>query len=508
MWRCLSRTGVAGVLAVAVCALGVDRAGADGHNRIVATDIFGPQAGWALETDDAFVLTNAGCLEALTRRDADGALRPALAESWTRHSPTEWDFAIRPGVVFQDGTPLTAAVVSDALNALLAATAPPRAFSPKRVASVEAVGPMTVRIATPAPSVLLPARVAAPNTGILSPAAFAGATVDPVGHCTGPFEIVEYLPLQAVRLKRNDNYWGGPVSLEAGELRFIPEGSVRATQLRTGEAQISLRLPISEVIGLQSEPDIEVRSVAQARTTGLYINNAKAPLDDANVRRAIQHAIDTAAIAAAVYEGAARPAVGPFGPDDPWAPADAAAVPQDRTRARQYLTEAGVDPGSLDLVLLAYTERPELPDLAAVVQAQLGDIGIAVELKVANYATLEPDLMAGDFDMFLMSRGYLTDVADPIGFLTADYSCGGGFNLSQFCDSALDDKIDAAVATEDTQARHALYREIGGELHSRAVTVYVVHQQRNDGMAARVRNYRVHPDGHYLFTPDLALAPE
>ena len=225
VWRCLSRTGVAGVLAVAVCALGVDRAGADGHNRIVATDIFGPQAGWALETDDAFVLTNAGCLEALTRRDADGALRPALAESWTRHSPTEWDFAIRPGVVFQDGTPLTAAVVSDALNALLAATAPPRAFSPKRVASVEAVGPMTVRIATPAPSVLLPARVAAPNTGILSPAAFAGATVDPVGHCTGPFEIVEYLPLQAVRLKRNDNYWGGPVSLEAGELRFIPEGS-------------------------------------------------------------------------------------------------------------------------------------------------------------------------------------------------------------------------------------------------------------------------------------------
>ena len=53
--------------------------------------------GWAMETDDAYILARAGCVESLTRRTADGSLEPALAESWTRHSPTEWDFTIRQG---------------------------------------------------------------------------------------------------------------------------------------------------------------------------------------------------------------------------------------------------------------------------------------------------------------------------------------------------------------------------------------------------------------------------
>ena len=503
----LMRAALVGILAAAgTFAATIGDAAAGGHKKIVATDAFSPQAGWALETDDAFILSRAGCLEALTRREADGSLKPALAESWTRHSPTEWDFKLRSGVTFQDGTPLTAKIVSDALNALLTATAPPRPFSPKRIASVAVVDDTTVRIATPSPSVLVPMRVAAPNTGILSPAAFKGSAVDPVGHCTGPFEIVEHVPQQALKLKRNAAYWGGDVALEVGELRFIPEGAGRATQLKTGEAQISTDLPISEVLALKSASGIEIETIEQTRTTGLYLNNKKAPLDNVKVRRAIQSAVDASAIAAAIYEGAARPAVGPFGPGDPWAPDDASVVPFDKAKAVQLLKEAGVAPGTLNLTLFAYVERTELPDLAAVIQAQLGDIGIGVELKVANYGALEADLLAGNFDMLVLSRGYLSDVADPIGFLTADYSCDGGYNLSQFCDPAIDAKIDAAAAKESSAERYALYKDIARELQSRAVTVFVIHQQRSDGSTDNVRNYRMHPDGHYLFTPDLNVS--
>ena len=502
----VTKLGAVGLMALAGAAwVAVGEAGAGGHKKITATDSFSPAAGWALETDDAFILSRAGCLESLARRDFDGSLEPSLAESWSRHSPTEWDFKIRAGVTFQDGAPLTAEVVSTALNALLTAAAPPRPFSPKAVKSVEAVDAMTVRITTPSPSVLLPFRLAAPNTGILSPAAHKGGGIDPVGHCTGPFEIVEHVPQQALILKRNDSYWGGDVALEAAELRFIPEGSGRATQLKTGEAQISANLPISEVLSLESNDKIEIQTVEQARTTSLYLNNKKAPLDNEKVRQAIQSAIDASAIAAAIYEGAARPAVGPFGPGDPWTPDDAAVIAHDKARSLALLKEAGVDASSIKLNLLAYVERAELPDLAAVVQAQLGDIGIAVELRIANYGALEPDLLAGNFDMLLLSRGYLSDVADPIGFLTADYSCEGGYNLSQFCDSEIDAKIDAAAAAEGAEERYALYKDIASDLHARAVTVFVVHQQRSDGHAANVQNYQVHPDAYYIFTPELSL---
>ena len=184
---------------------------------------------------------------------------------------------------------------------------------------------------------------------------------------------------------------------------------------------------------------------------------------------------------------------------------DAAVIAYDKARSLALLKEAGVDPASIKLNLLAYVERAELPDLAAVVQAQLGEIGIAVELRIANYGALEPDLLAGNFDMLLLSRGYLSDVADPIGFLTADYSCEGGYNLSQFCDSEIDAKIDAAAAAEGAEERYALYKDIASDLHARAVTVFVVHQQRSDGHAANVQNYQVHPDAYYIFTPELSL---
>ena len=478
---------------------------ADGHLHLVATDAFPPQAGWAMETDDAYILARAGCVESLTRRTADGALEPALAESWTRHSPTEWDFTIRQGVTFSDGTPFDATVAAEALNRMLSATAPPRAFAPKRIASVSAVDDMTVRIESVNPSVLTPMRVSSPNTGFLAPAAFAGDAVDPVGHCIGPFDIVEHVPQQALMLKRHDAYWGGPAQLESGEMRFIPEGSGRATQLRTGEAHVSARLPVTEVLGLQSEADVVVQTVAQARTNSLYLNNQKAPLDNMAVRQAIQSAIDSAAIAQAIYEGSAQAAVGPFGPNDPWAPEDAMAVSQDVERARALIAESGVDAESLNLVLYAYVERAELPDLAAVIQAQLGAIGINVELKVANYGALEPDLLSGEFDMLVLSRGYLSDVADPIGFLTADYTCEGGYNLSRFCDPDIDAMVDQASSAESEAERYALYKDIARELQSRAVTVFLVHQQGSDGHRSNVANYAVHPDGHYLFTKDLAL---
>ena len=497
--------GGAALALVAVFGLGIAEALAE--KNLIVTEAFSPAAGFALETDDAFVLSRAGCLEALARRDFDGSLQPALAESWTRHSDTEWDFNIRPGVTFQDGTALTGQIVVDSLNALLTAAAPPRPFRPKSVASVTLVDEMTVRIATPSPSVLLPYRVAAPNTGILSPAARGeGGAIDPVGTCTGPFEIVEHIPQQGFMMKRHDAYWGGAVALDTAEVRFIPEGAGRATQLKSGEAHVSISLPIAEVLSLESNDAVTIQTVNQARTTSLYLNNSKAPLDNESLRQAIQAAVDAPTIAATLYEGAARPAVGPFAPGDPWTPDDAAPVERDLDKAKALLAESGVEAAATKLNLLAYVERAELPDLAAIVQAQLGEIGLDVELRVANYGALEPDLLAGNFDMLLLSRGYLSDVADPIGMLTADYTCEGGYNLSQFCDSALDAKIEAAGAAEEATARHALYKEVASELQARAISVFLVHQQRSDGHLASVQNYQVHPDSHYLLTPALDLA--
>ena len=104
-----------------------------------------------------------------------------------------------------------------------------------------------------------------------------------------------------------------------------------------------------------------------------------------------------------------------------------------------------MDPASLNIELIAYNDRPEFGDLAAVIQDQLGQIGITVKIKAGEYASFEPDMLSGDFDAALLSRGYLVDLGDPLGFLTSDYTCDGGYNIAHYCDPEIDQMVKEAA---------------------------------------------------------------
>jgi peptide/nickel transport system substrate-binding protein len=479
----------------------------DQSNRIVVADLFAPQAAFALETDDATILTRAGCLETLTRINFDGALEPSLATAWTQVEGPVWDFTLRDGVKFHDGGALTGEAAASALRKLLAVAAPARAFSPRLIKSVEAVGTNKVRITAADSSVLLPYRLASPNTGILSPAAYEGGKINPVGTCTGAFIIREIVPQQALKLVRNPAYWGGQARIGEAEVRFIPDGNVRATQARTGEAQIGRIVPVASRRALAQTSGIRLTAVDVPRTTALYLNNKKPPFNDPRVRQAVQAALDVSAITQAIYEGGARPAIGPFAPGRPWAPASAATVAASADRAKALLAQAGVQAGTLKLGLLGYTERPELKDLATVIQDQLKQTGIQVDIRIAAYAAVEPDMLAGNYDMALLSRGHLADIGDPIGFLTADYTCSGTYNISQYCNADTDALVGRAATMLEIDARIAIYRQVAQKLQAEAVNVFIVHEQQIDAVSERVQNFRMHPLGHHVLTAALALAP-
>ena len=472
---------------------------------LTVAENFGPRAGFAIETDDAHVLTRAGCLEALARVDYDGRLIPSLAVSWSRTAPDTWEFKLRPGVKFQDGAPLDAAAAAAALNATLAAKAPARGYSPRVVKSVEAVGADTIRVTTPAPSVLVPFVMASPNTGILSPAAYKDGKINPAGTCTGPFVITVINGQQGLSVKRNESYWGGAVTLAAAEVKFLPDANVRATQARTGEAHIARTVPPATLPRLKAGPGTGVVSIDTPRTSQMLINNKKAPLDNPKVRRALQAALDLKGIAASLYEGSVQPAVGPFAPAEPWVPKGAAHAAFDLAKAKALLAEAGIAPGSLTLELLAYSEKAEFKDLAAIIQEQLKAAGVAVTIRLAAYAALEPDMLAGKYDLALLSRGHLTDVADPSAFITADYGCKGGYNISQYCDAAIDELLVKATADADPASRYAVYASIAKKLQEDAVTVFIIHERGNDAISLKVKNYAMHPLNHFTLTRRLAL---
>ena len=476
-----------------------------GGGHLVYAEQFPPAAAWALEANDAHALTRAGCLETLLKNGYDGELEPMLATEWEQVEPETWEFTLREGVTFQDGTPLDAEAVAGALTHLLEVETPARAFNSTVISEVAATDESTVQITTPKPDALVPLRVANPNTGILAPKAYEGEQIDIVGTCTGPFAVTEEVPAQSLSLEANEDYWGGEVALDSAEVRFVSDGAARATQLQAGEVEIAKSLPVANLATLEGDSDLSVEQLELRRTTVMVLNTSRPPFDDPLVRQAIQKAVDTQAIVDGVYEGAGTAAVGPFGPDTDWAPEGAEAVSPDLDEARALLDQAGVDPESLSFELQAYVERPELPDVAAVIQAQLGELGAKVKIKTGESAGLEPGWIEGDFDAALVSRGYLVDVADPGGYLVSDWTCEGGYNLAQYCDPDTDQQIQDAVAIEDTDERNAAYQELATKLQDEAASIWLLHENAVWGVQNSVENFQPHPLDMYVLTADLSV---
>ena len=476
-----------------------------GGGKVVYDEFAAPFSAWAPETDDGQLLSRAGCLETLLKYEADGTLSENLATAWKQTDPLTWTFTLREGVKFQDGTPMDADAVVGALQHVLDAKTSARGFNPKVVSGVKAIDASTVAITTPQADVVLPLRMASPNTGILAPKAYQGSQIDIQGTCTGPFTVVGEAPGQSISLERNENYWGGDVGVATAEVRFVTEGATRVTQLQTGEAQIASSIPAVSVETLKGDSNIQVDSVQAPRTAQLVLNNSRPPFDNPLVRQALQKAIDVKSIAATVYEGGAVPAVGPFSPDDPWAPPGAEPAAFDQDKAKSLLDQAGVDPASLNFELIAYNERPEFANLAAVIQEQLRQIGITATIKAGDFASFEPDLLAGQFDAALLSRNYLQSVADPIAYLTTDYTCDGSYNLAHYCDPEVDSMIKEAATLEDSEARNAIYAQVAEKLQSDPASVYLVHESLTTGLQKNVQGFKSHPLNFYVLTKDLKV---
>ena len=164
-------------------------------------------------------------------------------------------------------------------------------------------------------------------------------------------------------------------------------------------------------------------------------------------------------------------------------------------------------PAQLNLSLLAYTERAELPDLAAVIQAQLQQIGVKVEIR--------SEQLGGNRDRPPCRQ--LRPVPDvqeppdstsPIRLPSSPRTTPAREDsiVSNYCDPA----VDALVAMKPAAppipaARNALYAKVAAQLQDEAVTAFLVHVQHIEAVSEKVRNYRIHPLAHYVLVPELGL---
>lgn len=483
--------GIAALLTLTACG-GGSSPSADG-DRIRLAYAFAPVAGLSPYSDDAVIGYGVGATETLVRLDPAGAPEPLLATSWTQVDDLTWQFDLRDDVTFHDGTAMTADVVAASLQHAVDADPSPRALSGVEL-TVAAADEDTLTLTTAAPDPVLPQRLTSPELVVLSPGAYADpSSPDLVGTGTGPYELTAVTGTSGATLDADPDYWGGTPAADGVDVTFLSDGTGRTAALRADEVDVAQAVPVSQVDGLGSGHRLQ--SVPLPRTVSLHLTTTSPVFADPGLRETARQAVTGLDVAGTLYEGQADPPQGLFGPTSTWA-AD-----------RQPPTYPTAVPASGQAVSLAtFSDRAEMPEVAAAVADALRTAGFTVDLQVGLYSDMEADYLDGRYDAVLMSRSYGQDTADPLSYLASDFGCAGGYDLSQFCDPAVDAELAAGSQLTDVAARNQVALAVERTVLGSDAVVPVVHDRTRFGVADRVSGLAADPWERSIITVDTAVS--
>src|SRR5881394_1692351 len=263
----------------------------------------------------------------LVERNEKSQPIPGLATEWKTLDPTTWEFKLRKGVKFHDGSDFTAADVVASIERVPKVPNSPSPFTAytKQIQKIDVVDPYTIRFRTATPYPLMPTDLE--QVAIISKQ-YANASTDDfntgkaaIG--TGPYKVVKYTKGDRIELARNDAWWGGKTPWDKVTLRILPNDATRVAALLSGDVQVIEYVPTSDAAKLKADKRLSIYRVVADRMIYLHLDSdrdvspfvtdkagaplAKNPLKDLRVRKALSKAINRPAIVERVMEGEAAP---------------------------------------------------------------------------------------------------------------------------------------------------------------------------------------------------------
>lgn len=460
----------------------------------------GGQLVYGLEADsDSFCLPEAqlaisgmqvarAIYDTLTVPNAAGGYSPYLAKAVDHDdSYRTWTIVLRPDVTFQDGSPLTASVVKDNLDAYRGAY-PSRhpllfSFVFANVASVTVLNELTVQVKTKVPWVAFPAVLySSGRLGIVAQrqldASPSACATDPIG--TGPFSFVSWTKGSSLKVKRNPHYWqvapdGKPYPyLNAIDFRPMPNSDERVSALEQGDinmmhtstaadmAQNLAKLRDQGAINLMVSSD-------HTEVNYLMFNTAKAPFGDRRARLAIAQAIDKQKLNELANAGFPQLADGPFAPgvmghlDDPGFPK------HDLGAAKRAVAALKADHEKTSMTLLT-SDGPVAVRQAQIEKEMIEAAGFTVDIEVETEADLISKVIAGTYDVvsFRNQPGDDPDM-DHIWW----YGDANPVNFGRFDDPVINQALDEGRTNADRATRESAYETVNREFAKQVWNVWL-----------------------------------
>jgi len=438
--------------------------------------------------------------DTLVNKDGNYRLRPGLAESWRNVDDLTWEFRLRKGVRFHDGTEFTAADVVASLNRAPNVPKSPSSFGiyTRQIAEVQVVDPYTLRVRTKTPYPLLPNDL---STIYIISAKHEKATTEDFNagraiNGTGPWRFVKWQLDDRIELTRNDTYWGPRAPWERVTLRILVKDPTRVAALLAGDVRAIENVPTSDIARLAANKDLNVSRTISNRFIYLHMDSArdksphvadaagkpleKNPLRDVRVRRALSVAINRQAIADKVMEGAAVP-TGQLLPPGLFGHVPSIKPPAyDPEGARKLLAEAGY-PEGFTLTLHTPNDRYVNDEqVAQAVAGMLAKIGVRTRVEAMPSAVFFSRANNLEFSFMLVGWSAATgEASSSLRSLVSTFDKEKGFGVSnrgRFSNAKVDQLTEKGLGTLNDAAREKLFQAATEVAMSEVGVIPLYHQ--------------------------------
>ncbi|MGZ2257516.1 ABC transporter substrate-binding protein [Roseobacter sp. A03A-229] len=426
-------------------------------------------------------------------------IEPGVAESWeVSEDATTYTFKLREDVQFCDGKPMTAADVVYTINRWIdPETKSPVAWRAGEVESVTAIDDYTVEYRLTAPFSELLYQLTQ-SFGTIIDEANVTALGDDFGvtgfNGTGPFCWESWTPRDQMVITKHEAYtWGapfhantGPASMDRITWQIVPEENTRTVGVLTGQSQVTQYIPYIALEQLKAAPNVEVVQSDLAFWTyymGFKID--KETVSDPAVRRAVNLAVDQAAMSEDLFFGVVQPAYSYVSQEalDWNAGLDDKLLKFDPAEANAILDEAGWVMGddgvrAKDGVRLSPTAYvfagSTWSKISEAVQAYLREIGVDMQIQAFDATVAWGKLATQEFDMYGMSFPYVSS-GDALNLYFRSQNAPSPNRMNWIDDKTDELLLAGATATTDTD-RAAAYGEVLEMVHDAAVWLPLYHE--------------------------------
>ncbi|MEZ2583613.1 ABC transporter substrate-binding protein [Kluyvera intermedia] len=460
----------------------------------------------------------------------DGSIEPRLAQSWENKDNTVWTFHLRPGIVWSDGSTITAQDIVWSWQRLVSpATGSPYASYPGNMhmvnaadiaqgkkspdtLGVKALDDTTLEVTLTQPTSSFLAMLAHPSLVPLDKVLigrYGDKWVKPehfVG--SGAYSLSQWVVNERIVAVRNPHYWDNAKTV-INKVTYLPIRSEASdvNRYKAGEVDIVYTLPINQFSQLQKTLGSEVNVSPQLATYYYQFNTTRAPFNDVRVRRALNMALDKDIIAEKVLGQGQSPAwvfsqpeiggVKLHGPDY-------ASWPLDKrlAEAKKLLAEAGFSESHpLTFNLLYNTSESHQRIAIAAASMWKKNLGVEAKLQNQEWKTMLDAMHTGNFDV--VRYAWIADYDDASTFLNT-FRTGDSENTTKYSNPDYDGALRDAAKVQDSAQRASDYQKAEDLLGRDVPAIPVYHYVRTHLVKPWVGGFTPDRLGYY-YTKDIFI---